>query len=652
MDTKIQHTYSTSRMPFWQKKETCAQSFSCTTMVGFGWRHSWTTATANNKNNKNKNKKKRSSNFLLLSLPLIVGSLVCAVRNFRAAIPFLQLYDPPSKNSVPVGTPPVTSIAAPPPPPDSSLLLLADKKRKQKQERTAVEDPDAGCPFRHSGLYRKVFVYPNYGDVPNGWKGSILSTAGAHNRSLPWPWLAYDAMGRQNHSFQYDLDGTLVQYSTELLVREILTNPQSCLRTYDPEEATLFYVPYLPSLERFGNNVDVAVVAPLATTPRPASPFAQAILDILDQHNYTLWENVWGFTSTYWSRNNGSDHILVFSEPLHGLYHPSGWRGNRHYIHTQKQLSPPIIVSVELSTTFVTMFPQCAAKNILMPYPNPDGRWFNGNRRSTARSLWLGWKNATNNNSNGSEWFWDAALPSEREMTQHQQPHSLLQRPLSQFYQAQAHGECIPLRKALRHDYNHCSKSSRVLQQWEKQHKESLQYSLAMQWSTFCPSPHGDSPSAKRMFDTIFAGCIPVVLSKDFVWPFTTDVHPDFTLNPQDFSLRLNATEYWEPALEEKTCQPKDLTKRGLESYLQSINASTIAKLRQGLAQAAHWYSYYTPSTGLPPDLLRQNILPTGGAAHMLVQHLADRQSGMKWPACAKELHQIGSIPDVRKFQC
>ena len=39
-------------------------------------------------------------------------------------------------------------------------------------------------------------------------------------------------------------------------------------------------------------------------------------------------------------------------------------------------------------------------------------------------------------------------------------------------------------------------------------------------------------------------------------------------------------------------------------------------------------------------------------ALDSLVQHLADRQSGMKWPACAKELHQIGSIPDVRKFQC
>ena len=172
----------------------------------------------------------------------------------------------------------------------------------------------------------------------------------------------------------------------------------------------------------------------------------------------------------------------------------------------------------------------------------------------------------------------------------------------------------------------------------KKQHKVSLQHSLAMQWSTFCPSPHGDSPSKKRKFDSGLAGCIPVVWSTDFVWPFTTDVHTEFDLDPQDFAIRLNSTEYWEPALNATTWQPKDSTTRGLESRLQSFEmlvplhdcAKDSHKPRIGI-------SYDMPSTRLPRDLLRQRILPTGGAAQMLVLPLADRQNGVKWLACAAQ---------------
>ena len=36
--------------------------------------------------------------------------------------------------------------------------------------------------------------------------------------------------------------------------------------------------------------------------PYQVSPFATAILDIIDRQNYSLWENVWGLTSTFWKR--------------------------------------------------------------------------------------------------------------------------------------------------------------------------------------------------------------------------------------------------------------------------------------------------------------------------------------------------------------
>ena len=185
-----------ARLPCWFPHVSRSMTANKNTImvVGFVLRHSSSLTTTISKITK------RSSNFLL-SLPLIlVGSLVCAVKNFRATIPIIQ---PPSNNSVHA----------------AAAALTKDTQLNEKRGRTF--DPDSDCPFRHSGLYRRVFVYPNYGDVENGRKGSILSAAGARNHSPSWPWLAYDDIGRHNNSFQYNLDGTLVQYSTELLVREI-----------------------------------------------------------------------------------------------------------------------------------------------------------------------------------------------------------------------------------------------------------------------------------------------------------------------------------------------------------------------------------------------------------------------------------------------
>lgn len=222
-----------------------------------------------------------------------------------------------------------------------------------------VHERDSECIFRDSPLYRSIYVYPS--PIDKEWEGEILSEYASNStaaseavgHNISWPWLDMDQRLKQEGKAQYDANNKdFNQYTTELLVRDIITHPDSCLRTKDPESASLFYIPYLPTMEYHNGSL----FGDYETTP-----FSQAMLEATssytdkDDGKYKLWEKTFGLTSKYWRRRNGADHIVVMSEPLHGYSHPRNRRGNYHYLHSQKQLSPPIVISIELSTTFMEM---------------------------------------------------------------------------------------------------------------------------------------------------------------------------------------------------------------------------------------------------------------------------------------------------------
>jgi Exostosin family len=497
----------------------------------------------------------------------------------------------------------------------------------QFQQITSTDDKDADCIFRHSPIYRKVYVYPNPGEPE--WQGDIVSPAGQNLSALqPWPWLELDKNARENSQGHYNIYSPNVQYTTELLVKELMVNPNSCLRTLDPEEASLFYVPYLPSIEHHvGHN---------SKTDYSFSPFGRAIIDILDKEDYNGWETIFGLTSKYWKRRKGSDHILVFSEPMHGLFHPRNRRGNYHFVHSQKQLAPPIVISVELSTAFVSMYPKCTAKNILVPYPNTHGDWYNGVYEKQALEL-LETANVTISSSN-------AALPAERLLSSNGHADA---RPVAQYYSAGNHGTCRKLRRAMQSDYMNCALSNKIL----KDTLKKPSYSVGMRLSSFCPAPGGDSPSAKRMFDALIAGCIPIILSEDFVWPFTKEFDPLLSLDPLDFSIRLNASDFDEALLDGNSCQPLDTSKKGLQAYLESLPVSELERLRRGAALAGKLFSWFAIDNQLPPNPLKERILPNGGTAFFVVNALAERAEGKRWNACEEELKRPRG-PDPTQFKC
>jgi len=549
-----------------------------------------------------------------------------------------------------------------------SSLAHSDGKSYKETIRRRYND----CPFQNSSIVESIYVYPHPGSPE--WKGDILSDYVRHRVNSSsnvtieeYPWITNDLHSKTSGTGPYDYNSQLVQYNTELLVRDIIIHPDSCLRTYDPDKAKLFYIPYLPAAEFHNGSL---------FPEKTRSKYGKAIQDIITEKKYDAWEKVFGLTSKYWKKRGGSDHILVFSEPMHGLWHPSSRRGNFHFLHSQFQTHAPVVISNELSKTFINMYPMCAKKNILMPYPNTDGRWFNGKLDDQVKTIVAERTKIRKLSDSFATIKGELELEGQREQNQKEQEKMASNttasplRILGYYYTGGNHGTCKQLRSHMKHEFQ-CSPSGKFVNKYKK---VIGHYSHGYRQASFCPCPGGDSPSAKRNFDVILSGCIPVILSEDFVWPFTAEfdrrndnqtggsdgVNMAF-LNPDDFSIRLRARDHDKSLFDSpETCNSlKNDNSAGwqgnstLQSVLEAIPSDELARLRRGLSFAADAYSYYKKSSDLPDNPLQKGILPEGGAAHTLVKALEERASGALWDACRREMEDKDIKDDkVLKFKC
>lgn len=107
---------------------------------------------------------------------------------------------------------------------------------------------------------------------------------------------------------------------------------------------------------------------------------------------------------------------------------------------------------------------------------------------------------------------------------------------------------------------------------YDKRFSTALQVE-GMRQSTFCLVPRGDTPSSRRVFDAIEAGCIPVLISDDFRPPFSEEL--DWT----NFSVRLT--------MGHASAKPCELFEK-----LRSMPSEEVRQRQARLRQVAPMFSY------------------------------------------------------------
>ena len=113
-------------------------------------------------------------------------------------------------------------------------------------------------------------------------------------------------------------------------------------------------------------------------------------------------------------------------------------------------------------------------------------------------------------------------------------------------------------------------------------------YANEMMSSTFCLVPTGDTPSSRRLFDAMLAGCIPVFVGIPYDRPFE-DIIPY-----ESFSIRLNGTKYLNGQHQQEidkllnfTAEEIDVKRNEMARYVQYIDwrhgNSTLEAILHGM---------------------------------------------------------------------
>lgn len=150
------------------------------------------------------------------------------------------------------------------------------------------------CPYEF-----KVYVY----ELPSTLASVRLSEEARKNKTL--------------HVCQKCI---LEQFSLEYIIHDFFT--KFCGRTHNPDEADFFYLPIIRDAE-----YRLAMEDRHRKNNRAPSHTEQALLDILEKNNFSMWTDTFQVTDKYWRAHNGADHIIAMPAPVTNLRHESSKRG-------------------------------------------------------------------------------------------------------------------------------------------------------------------------------------------------------------------------------------------------------------------------------------------------------------------------------------
>ena len=92
----------------------------------------------------------------------------------------------------------------------------------------------------------------------------------------------------------------------------------------------------------------------------------------------------------------------------------------------------------------------------------------------------------------------------------------------------------------------------------------------------------GDSPSAKRQYDAVLTGCIPVIVSNEALYAYSTE--NGGLLDPKDFSVRVTEESVVEAKGGKEGAAPKQ---GGLLQQLEAIDEREVRRLQGRLARSS-----------------------------------------------------------------
>ena len=171
----------------------------------------------------------------------------------------------------------------------------------------------------------------------------------------------------------------------------------------------------------------------------------------------------------------------------------------------------------------------------------------------------------------------------------------------------------------------------------------------------FCPIPVGDSPSSKRMYDSLNFGCIPVVLSNDLVWAFTDQTgftgihHTQFSIQIPQSIVQYTAMRTLEDYKDKKQdlgilpsgARVYDLLIDSIESggeyingryinplvqVLRRVSESDIEHLSKKVFEVSHSMRYYSMNKSMVQIPTSHHSFPDGGAISAMASMLQQRK--------------------------